>query len=541
MPGSRGAVAAVVLLLAGTADAAQQHEGHSGAEPEKLGKVHFATSCHPKTAADFDRAVALLHSFWFSASIDAFRGVLAQDASCGVAYWGIALGQWGNPFAGRRSPALIEEAQKTIEKAKSVGARTARERDYLAAVENLYREADKLDERARMLAYERALEQLVHTYPRDSEAAIFYALSLCANAPPSDKSYEKLLKAAAILEKEFEKQPEHPGLAHYIIHAYDVPPLAPRALDAARRYAQIAPSAPHALHMPSHTFTRVGLWQESIQSNIASALAARKANSPGEVLHAFDYQVYAYLQGAQDKAAKRIVEEADGIGRALAGEGGYGLAGAFALAAIPARYALERGAWSDAAALEPRKTPLPYTEAITQFARALGAARSGNAAAAKAEADRLSGLRDALANDEYWAEQVDIQGKAAAAWALFADGKKDAALALLRTAAEQEESTEKSAVTPGPLAPASELLGEMLLEAQRAQEALAAFEATLKKEPNRFRALAGAARSAEAAGERQKAQAYHAQLLEVAKQSDSERPELQAARRYLESARARKR
>lgn len=511
-----------------------QHESHAGAPPEKLGKVHFETSCSAAVRDDFDRAVALLHSFWFPAAISAFQGVLEKDPSCAVAYWGIALSQWSNPFAGGRSPKLAQEGLATVEKGKAVGAKTARENAYLGAVEKLYRDAETLDARARALAYETALEELQRSHPNDVEARIFYALALTANAPPNDKSYAKLLKAAAILEKEFAKQPDHPGLAHYIIHAYDVPALAPRALPAARRYAKIAPSAPHALHMPSHTFTRVGSWQESIETNIASAEAARKAKSTGEVLHAFDYQAYAYLQGAQDQAAGKVLAELDAVARTLPGDGVYGLAGAFALAAIPARYALERSSWSEAAALEPRTGPLGFTEAMTRFARALGAARGGNPQAARREIERLAALRDELQpKDSYWAEQVEIQRKVGEAWALFAENEKAKALELLRAAADQEDRTEKSAVSPGPLAPARELLGEMLLEAEKPREALVAFLASTKKEPNRFRGVYGAARAAELAGDKAKARQHYTQLLTICERADGERPELLAARKFL--------
>lgn len=537
MMDSKRHVALTVALLVLASTASAQHESHGGAPPEKLGKVHFENSCSGAVQADFDRAVALLHSFWWSAAIDGFRGVIAKDTTCATAYWGIALSQRGNPFAGGPSARIVQDGLATVERGKALGAKTPREGAYIGAVEKLYKDADKLDWRARAVAYEKAMEEVARAYPSDTEASIFYALAVSANAPPTDKSYANLLKAAAILEKEFAKQPDHPGLAHYIIHSFDVPPLAPRALAAARSYAKIAPSAPHALHMPSHTFTRVGSWQESIDTNIASAEAARKANAPGEVLHAFDYQAYAYLQTARDGAAKRVLDQLEPIAT-LPNEGGQGLAGSFALAAIPARYALERHSWGEAAALQPRKSPLPYTEAMTHFARALGAARSGNAAAARSDVERLAALRDALkqAKDDFWTEQVEIQRKASEAWVLFADGKKDEALVQLRAAADQEDLTEKSAVTPGPLAPARELLGEMLLEANKPSEALTAFEATTKKEPNRFRGVYGAARAAELAGDKAKARQYYAQLLTICERADAERPELLAARKFLGKA-----
>jgi tetratricopeptide (TPR) repeat protein len=366
------------------------------------------------------------------------------------------------------------------------------------------------------------------------EARIFYALAVNQTALATDKTYANQIKAAGILEPLYKAHPDHPGLAHYIIHAYDHPPLAPRALDAARRYAKIAPSAPHALHMPSHTFTRVGYWQDSIATNIASAETATKLGTHGEALHAMDYQVYAYLQLGQDAAALRILDRLpeararfnpDAIGGAAPGS-----AGLYALAAIPARYALERGAWADAASLEIRSTTFPWVDAVTPFARALGAARSGSPSAAAADIDRLKALGEKLTADAYWAGQVDIQRRIAEAWVAFAGGRRDEAIAALTAAADAEDATDKSAISPGPLAPARELLGEMLLEAGRPKEALTAFQATMTKEPNRFRAMAGAMRAADAAGNRELAVKYARELLELAKSADSERPDLSRAR-----------
>ncbi|MCA1560917.1 MAG: hypothetical protein LC804_11855, partial [Acidobacteria bacterium] len=333
-----------VCVLATVARPALSQHAHDGAPPDRLGKVHFATSCDPSVEKEFDRAAALLHSFWFSAAIEGFNGVLQKDPGCAMAYWGIAMSWWGNPFGGFRTPKAIQEGTAAVEKGKAAGPRTERERDYLAAVETLYTGADTIDQRTRTLSYERTMEQLAATHGNDPEARIFYALALDQTALPTDKTYANLLKAAAILEKEYAGQPDHPGIAHYIIHSYDVPSLAPRALDAARRYAKIAPDAPHALHMPSHTFTRVGSWQESIETNIASAAAARKDNAASEELHALDYQVYAYLQTAQDAAAKKVVDELTAIGSRIQidvpGAAAPAPAGFFALAAIPARYAL---------------------------------------------------------------------------------------------------------------------------------------------------------------------------------------------------------
>ncbi len=366
------------FLVNGQAFAQHDHPD-SGAPPERLGTVHFPTSCSVAVEGDFNRAVALLHSFWFSEAIKSFHEVAKSDPGCAMAYWGVAMSWWGNPFAGFRSPKALEEGKAAIEKARVSNAKTARERDYIEAVALLYKDTDTVDQRTRTLAYEKAMEQLAGTYTDDPEARIFYALSLDQTNLATDKTYTNLLKAASILEQELTAQPDHPGITHYIIHSYDVPSLAPRALDAATRYAQIAPDAPHALHMPSHTFTRVGLWQESIDTNLASAAAARKDQAPAEELHALDYQTYAYLQTAQDQAAKNVLEQIPAIGVRIqanaAGAAAPAPAGWYALAAIPARYALERNAWAEAASLVPQESHFPWIDAVTYFARALGAAR----------------------------------------------------------------------------------------------------------------------------------------------------------------------
>jgi hypothetical protein len=372
--------------------------------------------------------------------------------------------------------------------------------------------------------------------PSDTEAATFYALAIAGANDPGDKTYAELLKAGAILERLIEGQPDHPGIAHYIIHSYDVPALADRALVAARRYAQIAPAATHALHMPSHTFTRVGSWQESIDTNIASGVQARKDNNTGSELHALDYRMYAYLQTGQDKAARELLQSLPEVrARFAAAPGGsYGSVGAFALAAIPARYALERGAWADAAALEAHATPHLYPDALTWFAKGLGSARSGDPAGVRTAIAELTKLRDALTakKETYWAEQVEIQRRGAAAWLALAEGKPAEALAEMEAAAAMEDGTEKAAVTPGPLAPARELVGEMLLQLNRPADALAAFEKTLEHEPNRFRALAGATRAATLAGGTAAAETYAEMLVKVCARADTPpRTELAAARK----------
>jgi len=385
------------------------------------------------------------------------------------------------------------------------------------------------------------MEEVAAKYPDDHEAQIFYALAVAASEDPADKSYAGRLKAGAILEKLFEEEPTHPGLAHYIIHTYDVPALAEKGLVAARRYSEIAPDAPHALHMPSHTFTRTGYWQESIDSNIGAAAAARREGQTAEELHASDYEIYAYLQTGQDEAAGQIVRSLPEIAarfdpKAVIGGAGGPAVGYFALAAIPARYALERQDWKQAVQLAVQETPFPYTEAMTWFARGFGAARLGQSALANDSETALRRIRGRLlkANEDYWAQQVEIQEVAVGAWAALAHGRKEEALRHMKLAAELEDGTEKSAVTPGPLAPARELLGEMLLQMNRPAEALEQFEATLKKEPGRFRALYGAAHAAQLSGNHDASQKYFLELLTVCSHADKPgRSELIEAQRLI--------
>ena len=394
-----------------------------------------------------------------------------------------------------------------------------------------YTDHDKLEHRTRVQAYLKAMEALAGRYPQDDEAQIYYALALDVAASPADKTYANQLKAAAILEEIAKRKPQHPGVAHYLIHSYDYPPIAEKGLEAAKRYSAIAPAAPHAQHMPSHIFTRVGYWKESIAANAASVRAAGADKEYGDQLHGQDYMVYAYLQLAQDKNARAVVDEM----ASLTGFNPNAPGANFALAASPARYMVERGDWSGAAELAVRPNRFPHVMAITHFARALGAARSGKPDAAKADIAKLAELRDALreAREAYWAEQVSIQHQAASAWVLFAEGKLADALKAMSAAADAEDKTEKSPVTPGPLAPARELYGSMLLERGMAKEALAAFEATLKKEPNRLGAAIGAAKAAETAGDAAKARQHYAAAVGLAENADPVRAEIAAARAFM--------
>lgn len=528
-------VTAMVLSLVVAAAAQHQHK----AGELTLGKVHFETSCKPDVSDSFDRAVALLHSFEFGPAIEGFSGVLQKDPSCAMANWGIALSRWGNPFAGVKGPAALEPGREAARKAQT-GSPSAREKSYINAVAELYRDYEKTPQRERTLAYEKAMEKVSTDSPADTEARIFYALAVTQNALPTDKTYANQLKATAILEPLFRQYPDHPGLAHYIIHSYDQPALAARALAAARSYAKIAPDAPHALHMPSHTFTRVGAWSDSIAANTASADAATKAGCYGETLHAMDYKMYAYLQTAQDAAARRTLDGLAAIAKVFDPKSicgaAPGSAGLYALATIPARYALERGDWKAAASLETATTPFAWVDAQSRFARALGAARSGSPGGARAEIEQLAAFHEKLAaaNDSYWAGQVDIQRRVAEAWVAYASGRRDEGIAQLTAAADAEDATDKAAVTPGPLTPARELLGDMLLEGGQAAGALKAYEATMAKEQNRFRAVYGGARAAAAAGDRTLAAKYYRQLLDICRSSDTERPALKEAKAFLE-------
>ena len=529
-------ISAVLLMLVAARGISQEHQHGDG---EKLREVHFATSCNEPAQRDFNRAVSLLHSFQFSRAIEGFNAVLRQDPTCAIAYWGIALSDWSNPFEpGQKDKGQLQLGRQSAERGQELGAKTDRERAYLAAVGKLYDDFEGTPQQVRLLAYRDAMGNVAANYSEDPEARIFYALALAVAEDPSDKTYADRLRAGTILEKLFAEEPNHPGLAHYIIHAYDVPALAGRALAAAQRYAEIAPDAPHALHMRSHTFTRLGYWQESINSNVAAAAAARRQGQTAEELHASDYETYAYLQTGQDEAAARIVNALPEMAsrfdpKALLIGAGPPSAGYFALAAIPARYAMERQDWQQAESLALSETPFPYTDAMTWFARGLGAARLGHSAAADEAATALRQIHERLsnANELYWAQQVEIQATAVSAWSALAAGKHEEALRQMELAANMEDGTERSVVTPGPLSPARELLGEMLLEMNKPTKALEQFEATLKKEPRRFRALYGAAHAAQLSGSKDLSQKYFGELLTVCAHSDQPgRSEIKEAR-----------
>jgi len=503
---------------------AAQHAGHTMSTSE-VGRVRFPTTCQPAAQAPFERGVALLHSFWFPAAIASFDEALAADPTCAMAWWGKALSFWGNPFSPSRPAAALASGLEATKKARALDA-SPRERAFIDAAAVLYDDHQTRPQRDRIVGYEQAMAAVAAAHPDDSEAAIFHALALTQTALPTDTTYAPLLRAGALLETQLVKHPDHPGIAHYIIHSYDVPALADRALEAARRYASLAPAVPHALHMPSHTFTRLGLWQESIDTNLKSAEAARAHSSTSEELHALDYQTYAYLQTGQDAAVAHIVEKLpattariDMTGTASAAPP---VAGIYAATAIPARYAMERGDWAAAAALPDRRTAVPFADVTTYFARAVGAARSGAHAQAEADIAVLRELRSKLAGSDYAAYERDavVAEDAAQAWLLFAKGDRDAAFARLRKAADLQDAGEKSAISPGPLAPARELLGEMLLEADRPADALREFTTVLEREPGRLRSMAGAAFAARAAGDAAAATQHATAALEMCAKAD---------------------
>jgi hypothetical protein len=528
------AIAVTVLCLGfGTLLQAGAHEGTTGSDG--LGDVRFTVSCTDAAQAKFHRAMALYHSFDWPRGKAAFDEIAGLDPRCGMAYWGLAMVAADNPFGWPISLKLKEGAE-AIQKAQDIGATTPRERDYIAALAVLYKDHETVPHRQRALAYEQAMEKLAATYPDDVEAKILSALVISANHDLNDKTFARPLKAAALLEPLFAAYPQHPGVAHYLIHSYDYPPIAAKGLEAAKRYANIAPDASHAHHMPSHIFTRVGFWRESVASNQASVAAAR--GDALYTLHGWDYMAYAYLQMANDAAAEKVGVEA----LALSELNNVSFGAVFGAAAIPARLALERGRWAEAATLAlPANVSAeawqrsPQAESINAFARALGAARSGNAAGARQEIERLHSLNKALTERKlaYWAEQSEVQAQVAIAWALRAEGKNEEALAALRAAADHEDQTEKHAVTPGPIMPARELLGDMLMELGRPAEALPQYEASIAKEPNRFRGLYGAGLAAERTGDRARARGYFEKLAALCAESDSTRPELVQVRQVL--------
>jgi len=538
---------ALAFMCLSTVAAAEQ-EQHDHGVPERLGKVDFPVSCADSVRQDFQRAVALLHSFAYADAEKGFADVAARDPKCSMAWWGVAMTQFhpiwaaANPAA-EPGPAELKKGRDAVAKARSIGAPTDREGDYIAAVKAFYKGPAGAGYPKRAAAFEKGMERVHLRNPDDKEAAIFRALAILGTASPMDKTYAKQKQAAGILNELLPDAPEHPGVAHYLIHSLDYPELANMALPAARAYSRIAPSAPHALHMPSHIFTRLGLWGDSIQSNLASAQSAREhvtALRPGttsyDELHALDYLEYAYLQLGQDQKAAGVVAQVAKVGTIDVSQ----FAAAYSLAAVPARYALERRKWGDAAklAVAPDSFPwdrFPYAEALTHFARGLGAARSGNIHVAREALARLEAIQTGrvAAEDTYWAGQVTVQELAVAAWIAQAEGKGDEALRSMRAASNLEDASEKHPVTPGQLLPARELLGDLLLEKNDAAHALVEYETALARTPGRLWGTYGAAHAAELAGDRAKARTYYLKLETLAAHADAGRPELDSMRAFL--------
>ena len=528
-----------LMFLGSSPAAAQGEHPHAMVDLGRVGKTHFPVSCAPARRPDFDRAVALLHSFFYEESERHFATIASQDPRCAMAWWGIAMSLW-HPLWEPPDSVSLRRGWAAIQRADSIGAETPRERAYIAALAEFYRDSDRLDHRTRAVAYERAMERLHAEYPDDSEATAFYALALNGTLQYSDKTYAQPLRAGALLEPLYAAEPDHPGIVHYLIHSYDFPPLAARALPMARHYAEIAPHVPHALHMPSHIFTRLGMWEEAVQSNLAAAKAGREyaaIHYPGAVyydaVHAWDYMEYAYLQMAQDRKAREIRDSVTSI-RAVSH-----LTQSFfyARSAVPVRYALEHHAWREAAALplppEWNWKRFPWSEATIQYARALGATRSGQQKLVREPLARLVELRDGIVQPglRHWRAQVEVQRGTVAAWLALAEGRREEALAGMRAAAALEDSTEKRPVTPGAVLPARELLADMLGAMHHPEAALAEYEAVLRDSPGRYNSLHGAMHAALECKRPEDARRYAVALVELTKHGDGERLGLPGAKR----------
>jgi hypothetical protein len=524
------AFAVATAAMIASAQAQQAADDH-------LGTVHFPISC---TAAQtkFDRAVALLHNFFYPETVKAFQAVIQEDPSCAIAYWGVAMSELPNPLVPPFPPANLKAGWEAIQQGKSATTQTPREAEYLAAIEVFYTDYDKIDHKTRAEHYEQAMQRLHEHHPEDSEAAIFYALALNGAVDFADKNYTKQLRAAAILNEEAKKQPNHPGIAHYLIHSYDFAPLAAMCVPTAQLYDKIAPGAPHALHMPSHIYSMLGMWEDSVRANLASKAAAddyAAKNYPDQthpsVPHLLDFIVYADLQMAKDSDAEQVVHSLPKLKKFpfayLVIETG--------LAAIPARYALDRGRWDEAAQLPVGDSQFPAAQSITYFARALGAARAGNTAAARVEIAHLDEIETKLAasKDDYWAGQTRIQKEVAAAWVVFAEGQRDEAIAAMRKAADLDDASEKNVAMENKLVPIRTLLGELYLAAGMNKEALAEFEASDKVMPNRFRTIAGAGKAAGQSGSVEAAKRYYRALTALVVGGDGDRSEISEARMYL--------
>jgi tetratricopeptide (TPR) repeat protein len=515
----------VAALAAGLSAIGGSGSRAAAVQHHDLGTVRFPTSCQPAVQAEFERGVAMLHSYWFNYAGKTFRAVLEKDPSCAMAYWGIALDLLGNTLAAAPTAARAREAWSALEQARPLDA-TPRERHWIDAIRTYFRDHERVPLATRLTAYSRAMGEIAQKYPDDFEAQVFYALTLQAAAPKNDLTYASQLKSAGLLEKLYAANPQHPGITHYLIHAYDFAPFADKGVAAARRYASIAPAVPHARHMPAHIYSMVGLWQDSIQSNLA-ALEIQP-----DYYHAFDFIVYAHLQLTEDQQAARMFDQA---GRTPErGDRPVTIADYTARAAMPARIALERADWARAAALAVTSTAYPQADAISRFARGLGMARLGNTSGARAEIAALNALRATLlkSGESYWADRVQEQVLAVSAWSSLADGAPAKAIETMRRAADGEDGSLKHVAMENRLYPMRELLGDLLLEAGKPADAYAEYVKAVRQHPNRFRALYGAARAAEDAGDRPNAASYYAQVIELSSRGDGTRDEVKRAKAY---------
>ena len=534
---SRQVLAASLMAAFASTTLAHGDDATQRQTRQELGSVLFKTSCTPEGQKQFDRALAMLHSFYFPETVKAFNAIPEADPSCAIAYWGIAISQRPNPLVGPWDAATLKRGLDAILKGEAVGAKTQRESDWLAALKEFYKDYDKVDQDTRTKNYEQAMDALSRKYPNDVEAKVFHALAL--NEIFDHKSMAPLTRAIAILEPLDKKYPDHPGITHYLIHSYDFAPIAQRGIPAANKYAKVAPAAPHAQHMPSHIYSMVGLWQQSIESNLASNKVAAEYAAQVKldgvmagVPHALDFMQYAYLQLGQDDKAKALIEQNALIKKVI----GPVSAGNTARAAVPARYFLERQDWAGAAQLQPQGLPFAPAEAITHFARAIGAARSGDPSAAQADIGKLNELRAGLlkANQGYWAEQVEVQVLGAKAWVARAQGDKPEARKLMRSAADLEDGSEKHVAMENRLYPMRELLADMLLDDGDAAAALKEYEVSMKNAPNRLRGWYGAAKAATAVGDATKIVRYSRALEQLTQRGDGARPEVRELRPFAQ-------
>jgi len=525
-----------LFTFAAFADDDQGHHHHEDLNETQLGTVHFPISCSASVQKPFERGVALLHSFWYEEAEKEFLQIAKDDPHCAMAHWGVAMSLW-HQLWNHPEANVISRGLDEVHKAESLQAKaTDREHAYIAAMAAFYGNSEKSDHDARAQAYSDAMKKVYESYPEDHEAAAFYALSLLASGPHNDDTFANRKAAAAILEKLFAIEPDHPGVAHYLIHSYDKPQLAQLGIPAARRYAQIAPAAPHALHMPSHIFARVGLWQDDINSNLASIAATHKTaamhmGGEGHQFHAMDFLVYAYLQSGREADAAKVIEEVKTMPHMQSMYGSDFDPQTYALSGLPAMYDLELRHWSDAAALTPVEGALPGDRAITYWARAIGAARSGNLKQAHQDLEQIENIHKQLVAEKKpdFAEGVEQDYQEASAWVAHAEGKDDEAISNLRKLAD---TNDKLGYEPEGI-PAREMLADLLLEVKRPQQALAEYQTDLKLNPNRFNGLYGAARAAEQAGKQSDANEYYALLLRVCAGSSSTRPELSRAKELV--------